>query len=224
MGFTYEQRGCDSPFVRTVWYAENQSDGVYVASADGSWDIIISRCGGRKEIRVGGPTSRANKVEYQAGTRVLGIRFRVGTFISGLRATTLPDTSLVLPAASDRAFWLRGAAWEFPDYENVEEFVARLARRNLLASDEVVDAALRGKRVGLSARSVQRHFLRTTGLTQSYIRQIERALRATDLLRRGVPIPSVVYETGYADQSHLTRSLKHLIGFTPAQVANNGTR
>jgi AraC-like DNA-binding protein len=28
-----------------------------------------------------------------------------------------------------------------------------------------------------------------------------------------------VYQAGYADQSHMTRSLKHFIGYTPAQIA-----
>jgi methylphosphotriester-DNA--protein-cysteine methyltransferase len=59
---------------------------------------------------------------------------------------------------------------------------------------------------------------RTTGLTHSTVRQIERARYATTLLRQGRSILDVVYEAGYYDQPHLTRALKHFIGQTLAQL------
>jgi AraC-like DNA-binding protein len=31
-------------------------------------------------------------------------------------------------------------------------------------------------------------------------------------------IPDTMYELGYFDQPHLTRALKHFVGFTPAQL------
>ena len=70
----------------------------------------------------------------------------------------------------------------------------------------------------LTIRSVQRHFRRTTGMTHGQFRQIERARYATNLLRDGASILDTVHEAGYFDQAHLTRSLKVLIGETPASV------
>jgi len=70
----------------------------------------------------------------------------------------------------------------------------------------------------LSLRSVQRHFLRSTGVTYATFRQIERARYATILLREGVSILDVVSRLGYFDQAHLTRSLKRFIGETPAKI------
>src|SRR5579859_5293941 len=49
-------------------------------------------------------------------------------------------------------------------------------------------------------------------------RQIERARYATCLLQQGVSILDTVEQAGYFDQPHLTRSLKHYIGQTPAQI------
>ena len=43
--------------------------------------------------------------------------------------------------------------------------------------------------------------------------------RAVDLLGRGVPALEVVRLAGYADQPHLTRSLKRFVGQTPSQIA-----
>ena len=55
-------------------------------------------------------------------------------------------------------------------------------------------------------------------MTQATIRQIERARRATTLLLEGNSIADVTYALGYYDQAHLTRSLKHFAGQTPAQI------
>jgi methylphosphotriester-DNA--protein-cysteine methyltransferase len=46
-----------------------------------------------------------------------------------------------------------------------------------------------------------------------------RARHATNLLRRDVSISDTVHEAGFFDQAHLTRSLKRLIGLTPAKIA-----
>jgi len=224
MSFTYEQRESDSPFVRTIWRTQSQSDGCYIASADGCWDIIISKRDGLAQVMVCGPASRAGRVEYQAGTEALGIRFRVGTYMPHLPGNKLLDLSFIAPQARGKSFWLCGSAWECPDYENVETFVNRLVRNDLLVSDEVVDTVLHGNMVDLSERSVQRHFLSATGLTYKYVRQIERALLAADLLRQRRPASSVAYQTGYADQAHMTRALKCLIGYTPTQVVHTGRR
>jgi methylphosphotriester-DNA--protein-cysteine methyltransferase len=97
-------------------------------------------------------------------------------------------------------------------------FVDRLVRKGLLARDPVVDAASQGQLKDCDPRTLQRHFLWATGLTQSSLRQIERARYATYLLQQGVSILDTVEQAGYFDQPHLTRSLKYLIGQTPAQI------
>jgi methylphosphotriester-DNA--protein-cysteine methyltransferase len=123
-----------------------------------------------------------------------------------------------LPGVTGRSFWLQGSAWEYPDFENAETFVTRLLRAGVLARDPAVGAALSGERQALSRRSTQRHFLQATGITHGAYRRIERARYATTLLRRGVPILDTVHQAGYFDQAHLTRSLRRLIGETPARL------
>jgi AraC-like DNA-binding protein len=85
--------------------------------------------------------------------------------------------------------------------------------------DPVAPAALQGDVEGLSTRSVERRVSRATGLTRGAIGQIRRAERAAELLCRGVPLPDVVGQAGYADQPHLTRSLTRFAGRTPSQIA-----
>jgi methylphosphotriester-DNA--protein-cysteine methyltransferase len=89
----------------------------------------------------------------------------------------------------------------------------------LVKRDAAVHAALHDPPRALSRRSSQRHFVQTTGMTHSAMRQIERARYATNLLRSGVSIADTVHRAGFYDQPHLTRSLSRLIGLTPASIA-----
>jgi AraC-like DNA-binding protein len=70
---------------------------------------------------------------------------------------------------------------------------------------------------GLSRYHFARVFARATGLPpHSYVMQ-RRVRRACRLLRQGLPFLQVACETGFADQSHLTRRFKATIGVTPGE-------
>lgn len=52
----------------------------------------------------------------------------------------------------------------------------------------------------------------------AYLTQV-RVTRAKELLSLGMPIPQAALETGFVDQSHLTRHFKRQVGVTPGQYA-----
>jgi len=138
----------------------------------------------------------------------------------GLTPGNLRDRrDVTLAEATTRSFWLNGSAWEYPDFENADTFVARLARKGIIACDFAVGAMLQRRPLRLALRSAQRHFVRATGITHRKLRQIERARFATMLLQQGVPVLDTVHEAGYFDQPHLTRAVKTLIGATPAEIS-----
>jgi hypothetical protein len=169
-------------------------------------------------VTLRGPVTKAARVECPANGEWLAIRFRPATYLPQLpTALLLNHNDLNCPISGDR-FWFAGQMWEVPRFENAEAFVAHLARRRIIVRDGAVSAVVSGDPQPLTARSVQRHFLRTTGMTHGQFRQIERARQAVDLLRNGWSILDVVDAAGYFDQAHLTRSLKHLIGLTPARL------
>jgi hypothetical protein len=154
----------------------------------------------------------------------LGIRFKPGVFLPLFPPTSLSNRrDVTLPDASTRSFWLNGSAWEYPTFENADAFVARLLTNGIVVHDQMVETIVRGELDAVSLRSAQRHFRRATGITHATFRTIERARYATNLLREGTPIAEAVHLAGYFDQPHLTRSLKYLIGQTPAEIAR-GTR
>jgi AraC-like DNA-binding protein len=218
MAVISQTRMSDSPYVESVWQVQAVSDGCDTVTADVSWDMLIMIQDGKTSVSIWGPMTKTARIPHHEGDECLGIRFKLGTFLSHLPPDKLLNQGIMLPEATRKSFWLGSETWELPDYENVDTFVAWLARRGLLARDPLVDSVIQGQRGDVSLRSVQRHFVRTTGLTPSYVRYIQRAQQAAALLEQGVPILDVVYDLDYSDQSHLTKSLKKLVGQTPAQI------
>lgn len=219
MIFTIEHRLSDSPFIERIWRAQSARTGSLRSIAMSGWEMVVSRYQDKTYLTVRGPETSATLLPVTiVGTEFFGIRFKVGTIMPHLPASSPVDEDVNLPDASSKSFWLEGSAWQFPNYDNADTFVDRLVRKGLLARNPVIETALQGQLKDLSVRTARRHFLRTTGLRQSTIRKIERARYVMVLLREGMSILEVVYEAGYYDQPHLTRSLKYFIGQTPTQI------
>ena len=218
MCILFEERLSDSPYVETVTRGRTASDGSTIRPAESRWHMVFVRQHDSLRSLVVGPWTTAGVVSYTEGAELLWIKFRLGTFMPHLPTRDFLDTETLLPGAAGQSFWLHGSAWQFPDYENVETFVDRLVRNEVLVRDPAVDAVLQGHPQEMASRTVRHRFLRATGLPQRHILQIERAQRAAALLRRGTSILDTVDEAGYFDQPHLTRALKHWVGHTPAQI------
>lgn len=219
MFLTFDERPSDSPFVERVWRSRSLGAGTFLSVAANHFEMAVTCHRGRTFLTLRGPETKATACDCPADGEWLGIRFKLGTFMPRLTPGALRDRrDLTLPAATRHSFWLNGSAWDYPDFDNAEAFVRRLVQKGIVARDPIVDAALAGESGAVSLRSAQRHFLRATGITCCAARQVERARYATNLLKQGVSILDTVHRAGYFDQAHLTRSLKHRIGQTPAEI------
>ena len=219
MFIVFEDRLSDSPLVERVWRCHSTRAGTFHSVAASHLEMVVTRLRGNTFLTLRGPETRATQAECPAEGEWIAIRFKLGAFMPRHPASALIDRKDEnMPRAAARAFWLDGHRWEYPDYENADTFVARLVRSGVVRFDRAVEAALQGDRKALSRRSAQRHFLQATGVPFSTHRQIERARHAARLLQQGTSILDTVYEAGYFDQAHLTRSLRHLIGQTPARM------
>jgi len=212
-------RASDSPFVERVWSCHSERGGPFLSVASSQWEMVITRLYGATVVTLRGPETTVREVECPPEGEWFAIRFKAGTYMPQLPMASLLNGQDVNLPTSARSFHWNRARWELPNFENAETFVARIAKAGIIARDPAVEAALQGDEHALSQRSAQRHFLQATGMSQATLRQIERARHATNLLRRGVSIGDTVHEAGFFDQAHLTRSLKQLIGLTPAKIA-----
>jgi hypothetical protein len=219
MFLNFDERPSDSPFVERVWRCHSDRAGTFLSVAASHFEMAVTRHRGKTFLTLRGPETKATPADCPAEGEWLGIRFKLGTFMPQLPPGNLRDRrDVTLPDATSHSFWLNGSAWEYPAFENAETFVARLVQKAIIARDFAVDAAVLGPSQERSLRSAQRHFRKATGITHSTMRQIERARHATNLLKQGVSILDTVHEAGYFDQAHLTRSLKFLMGQTPAAI------
>ncbi|MEO8611423.1 MAG: helix-turn-helix domain-containing protein [Chloroflexota bacterium] len=218
MGFVAETRLSDSPYLEQVSHGYTEGNGSTVRPSEIHWHMVFTKHQGGILPIVVGPLTSSGIVPYMEGLELLWVQFKLGTFMPHMPTRDRLDSETILPIAAGKSFWLKSSAWEFPTYENVETFIERLVRDDTLSFDPVVGAALQGHTQDIPSRTLRHRFLRATGLTQKHIHQVERARQAAALLEQGVSILDTVYEVGYFDQPHLTRSLKQWIGQTPAQI------
>ena len=218
MGFVSESRLSDSPYLEKVMHGYSEGYGSTIRPSEIHWHMVFAKQEGNLHPIVVGPLTSSGIVPFTDGIELLWVQFRLGTFMPHMPTRDRLDSETILPFAAGNSFWLKSSAWEFPSYDNVETFIERLVRNDVLTFDPVVAAALQGHPQDVPSRTLRHRFLRATGLTQKHIHQVERTRQAVALLEQGVSILDTVYEAGYFDQPHLTRALKQWIGHTPAQI------
>jgi AraC-like DNA-binding protein len=223
MSLVMDEIHSTSSLVEIIWYSRSDQVTPFTSQAINHWEIVIWGFEGKTHVILRGPETKARPAASHEGAEYFGIQFKLGTYIPHLPTIDRVDGDIELPEASSKSVWLNGSAWQIPDFENVDVFVARLERQGLLKRDPVVKATIENQPQELSPRTIRRRFLHTVGLTPKTFLRIERARQAAQLLQQGTSIPDVVFHTGYADQPHLTRSLKHFLGLTPALMVRTET-
>jgi AraC-like DNA-binding protein len=217
MSIIHEERVSDSPYIESITRGYTLDDGSTVRPAEVHWHMVFVKENGRHHPLVVGPLRTSGIASWKEGAEILWVKFKLGVFMPHLQAKEFLDIETALPSGAGQSFWLHGSTWQLPAYGNVEVFVNRLVRQEVLVRDPIVKDVLCGRPFDLSPRTVRHRFQQATGLSQSHIEQFERAQQAVALLQQGVSILDTVYELGYFDQPHLTRSLKRFMGTTPGQ-------
>lgn len=87
--------------------------------------------------------------------------------------------------------------------------------------DENVSLKDLARVANLSSFHLNRVFSKTLGMPPHEFQIQVRVWRAKALLRQGWAIPQVASQTGFADQSHLTRHFKRLVRVTPGHYKQN---
>jgi hypothetical protein len=220
MSIIFEERASESPYIETIMHGWTTGAGSTIRPAESHWHMVFLKLNGQVQPLIVGALPTSGVVSYGEGAELLWIKFKLGSWLPHLPIQDFVNAETPLPTASGQSFWLKGATWQFPDYDNVEIFVKRLVQEELLVCDPVIKAALEDELppLALAERTVRHRFLQSTGLSQNHIRQMQRAEQAVTLLQQGTSILDTISEAGYYDQPHLTRALKQFTGYTPAQI------
>jgi len=217
-GFQGRRRLSDSPYIQSVWEGIALRDGTHKTAADGTIDLTFQARRGIRRLLLSGPTSKAQTTFFEAGDEVLSVRLRTGVFIPALAGTGLADVDMSVPSFGPGRFRWQHLALSFPSFDTVEAFADHLAKLRLLQRDIVVEDALVARTRDISLRTIQRHFLGTTGLTMAHIRQIRRAEQARGLLAGPHTLTAIAYETGYSNPGHMTNAFNYFFGQTPSAM------
>lgn len=214
------QRPADCAFIREVRHVCYEEDAADVSVPDGGWDLVFMKRSGVSQVLHTGLITKPVDLGYAPGDEYLAVTFRPGVFMPKVDASSMVDRGVILGPPAAGRFWLGAETLEVPSFENAEGMVKRLISRGVLALDDVVDDVTHERRLAITPRTLQRHFARAVGVTAKQLSSIYRAQDAAKMLAQGVSAVHVATRLGYADQSHMTRSLKHLLGRTPAQIAH----
>src|SRR5687768_11532707 len=155
MGLIYEERLSDSPYVETVTHGRTIGNSFTIRPSEISWHMVFVKRNGSFQPLMVGPLTSSGVVEFVEGTEMLWIKFKLGTFMPHLPVKDYLDVETAMPDASSKSFWLKGSAWQIPNFENADTFVNRLVHEDILTHDPVVKAALYDQVPEMASRTVR---------------------------------------------------------------------
>jgi AraC-like DNA-binding protein len=214
----YRERAGRHAAVAAVWSSVAAAPSATLVAADGCFDLILRVAGsGHVSAFVYTPVTRAHYAAVEAGDRYLGVRLRPGFG----------------PALVEHPELVRVAEQFVGRPEDLESLVANAveacAKQPSIVTDFVAEArtsagALRLTRGSTAAREreLQRACLRWLGLSPKAFLRVERVWAAREAIRAGTALAIVAADFGYADQAHLTREVRELLGVTPSSLRRVG--
>lgn len=213
----YREWRLPSPLMRCAWEAVAETNGVWVQPATEFWGLGFASTAAGTSAELMGPLAAPMELPVSAGDRFWGVELHAHVFLAGIAKADIAAFQ-TLPVSDDtvtlgnQTFSVRGPA-------DLGQLVTVLATAGALTADADVASAL-GVRPAASmpARTLRRRVLAVAGMSRQRVASVRRARAAYALLGAGMPIPEVVDRLGYADQPHLTRSLRRLAGRTPREI------
>lgn len=211
-----------------LWRSEDSAGGV-VVPADGCVDLILRD--GR--VEVAGPSTRWLATGPDGATGSFGFRMQPGRarLLLGLDLAAIADQLVPLEDVTDRRTAARLREAMIPleagpaPIGTLAAFSTQLAEASRWsdavrrAASEVTPARDVAATLSGSERSFRRRMLVTFGYGYATLVRLDRAHHARSLLRSGSSIAEVAAAAGYADQPHLSREFRRLVGSSPAQFA-----
>ncbi|MCB1351426.1 MAG: helix-turn-helix domain-containing protein [Rhodobacteraceae bacterium] len=196
------------------WRFRAEAPDRHIVFPDGCRDVLLIRGpddgsdgGGRRRrsaprIRLTAFDLRPRPVVFAAGTEILGYRLRPGAALS-------PRLLAAIAAHPERAGSIlaeEGGAWG----ERDDAIMA------LTAPGATVRSVART--LGVSARTIERHFIAEGLPSPEYWRLLARARRAARRLAAPGALAEIAIECGFSDQAHMTRDCVRWFGIPPARL------
>jgi AraC-like DNA-binding protein len=229
---TYWERGLAVPGA-VLWARDvGPAPGPTRILPDGCLDLLWDG----QRLAVAGPDTAARWHASPPGTCYTALRFAGGTgpALLGVPADELRDQTAYLdelwPAAETRELSEGVAedpaaalmAWAVRRAATLEP-VEPLGPRVLSMAANGTPVAQMADRLGLGVRQLHRRCLPLFGYGPRLLARVVRLHRALESARLGTPLAAVAAGCGYADQAHLSREVRALVGTTPSDLLREAT-
>ncbi len=199
--------------------------------------LRLSRAGCRLVLL--GPTTELATVERAPGAEYLGIRFRAGQAprLADVRSAELTDGLVELTRLGGASIDSLGERLvELPDHaarQRALEVLVRRSTRPLVEDPRARRATLLlearpgrlridvlASELGLHVRSLERSFLASFGMTPKLMARLVRLRCVLGALHAGGfgTLADLAQSCGYADQPHLIRDFRSLMGRRPGEA------
>ena len=219
MGLLFEVIAGGAPLVQRVWSATSDAATDCSSVVKTATGFCVARVGGELTVHLRGPETNAGQVAMPEDSELFGLEFVPGAYLPMFPPTGLTDRVAAFPTPSADRVVLDNRDWELPTVHNIDVFVDRLVRADLIAFDPLVDEIRYGEQPSsMSERTAQSRFRRGVGMSRRKFLSVERARQAARLLTDGALIAQVVDACGYYDHAQLSRAMRWATGHSPSEL------
>lgn len=233
-----------APFVEHYWTVEWNLDRPCVRETLPHPVVHIVLEGERATLT--GPTTRRFTAQLEGEGRVFGVKFHPGGFrpFAGGPVSAYADRTIdlghvfgtaaqglasrALAGADHRAAIAELEAFLRTRDARIDATAASMARiaACMAAEREITRIEQVAQRFGIGVRSLQRRFRDYVGVSPKWVIQRYRLHEALARIDAGgeVDWTALALDLGYADQAHLIRDFRQIVGCTPTQYARAAPR
>src|SRR3954463_13880336 len=132
MAQKHTRRSSSHPWIDTVWQTVCLTDGIYRATPDGSWDLILSVApDGQARVFLSGQATEPVDVPYLEGQHSVVISFAAHVYLKQDKQVRTGANIRFLTVQND-VFLLDDVELPLPTFLNAEQLVDKMTEHNLL--------------------------------------------------------------------------------------------
>lgn len=212
----WRERPSGSDLIASVWTCSPTEITPRTVLADPCTSIILVRTSERTKIVLRGPETKPRNEHYMPNTTWIGIRLYPGVRLKNFDAQKYLDCSRPLQANSNGDFHFEGTLLSFPEFDKAEVLIEQMYDLGYIRGG-VID--IQGvSRKELSSKAYSRYIKQNTGLSPYKLHQLQRMSKVFRLIQERVPLSTIAFDEGFADQAHLHRAVKQYLGHTPKEL------